>query len=223
MSSSLSSSCPLSCLVSPACICRVRSLHLAVGVLTVLSTMSTYFLFRNGPRCRAVILLLASTLMLYASTAAYWASIIANAFSANLLLEDAAGGLLDPSHSSRVARYHSRVLMQPIVATTSLAVNSRLGGIDGSSLLLMFIGKGSSTEVMRAFIILVESGTFYSVLWSRCTNQALSLKYPDNGFVVRFSFFVYGCLTPVIPEAIYPTSIIFLIALNRSHLQARLE
>ena len=78
---------------------------------------------RNGLRYRAVILLLASTLVLYVSTAAYWASIVANAASANTLLEDAAGRLLDPSHLSQAGRNHSRVLKQSIVATTSLAVN----------------------------------------------------------------------------------------------------
>ncbi|KAM5538522.1 hypothetical protein V8D89_007855 [Ganoderma adspersum] len=267
------------------------------GVLTVLSTMSTYFLFRNRPRYRAVVLILASTLMLYASTVAYWASIIANAISAFHLLEDAAGGILDPSHLSQVTRYHSLVMTQSIVATTSLAVNMILGdaivwwrayilwrtrsvlglgcvlvgmalalGIAGAvcntfiaephptlsllysdtlgaafafmslltnilataliavkawqhkQLLLAYIGKDGSPEVMRAFLLLVESGTLYSVLWIIVAiYQALSLQYPDNEFVDRFSFFAYGCLTPVI--AIYPTAIIFLVALNRSHLE----
>lgn len=81
---------------------------------------------RNCPRYRAVVLLLASTLTLYASTAAYWASIIANAMSAFHLLEDAAGGILGPSHLSQVPRYHSLVMTQSIVATTSLAVNVSL-------------------------------------------------------------------------------------------------
>ena len=80
--------------------------------------------------------------------------------------------------------------------------------------------------------------------------QALPLKYPDNDpendfeFVVRFSFFIYGCLTSIIivrplqslltasgkryrvlhppfyrPYIPYPTAIIFLVALNYSHLE----
>lgn len=81
---------------------------------------------RNRPRYRGVVLLLASTLMLYASTVAYWASIIANTISAFRLLEDAAGGILDPSHLSQATRYHSLVMTQSIVATTSLAVNVSL-------------------------------------------------------------------------------------------------
>ena len=32
--------------------------------------------------------------------------------------------------------------------------------------------------------------------------QALSLKYPDNEFIDRFSFFVYGCLTPIIVRSV---------------------
>ncbi|EJF67447.1 hypothetical protein DICSQDRAFT_177060 [Dichomitus squalens LYAD-421 SS1] len=272
------------------------------GVLTVLSGTSTYFLFRKRSQQRTVVSLLASILVLYVSTAAYWATILADAISRNQLVGDASAGILISSYSPDMAHHKAVVMRHTVIATIGLTVNMLLGdcivwwrayvlwrtkfvlalgvglititlaiGIMGAvhasnhlqpsiimtllytgaigttfpllslltnvlataliaikawrhkQLLQAFLGKdGGSAEVMKVLVLLIESGAIYSAIWILVAlYQVLQIKSLNNPFVIGFSFFIYGCLAPII--AIYPTFIIFLVALNRSQLEASLS
>ena len=96
--------------------------HFFIGVLTVLSGTSIYFL-RRGARQRAAMLLVASTLVLYASTVAYWAAFLADTITRNQLVGDASAGVLIPTYTPHMVHHAATVLRHSVVATIGLTVN----------------------------------------------------------------------------------------------------
>ncbi|TBU39311.1 hypothetical protein BD309DRAFT_983153 [Dichomitus squalens] len=79
-----------------------------------------------------------------------------------------------------------------------------------------------SSRIERLLVLLVESGTVYCLLWgfilayqtSSFTDPALESRL-EQQVLTGFDYFMKGCLIPLI--GIYPTTIIVLVALNRSH------
>ncbi|PIL24748.1 hypothetical protein GSI_12634 [Ganoderma sinense ZZ0214-1] len=77
-------------------------------------------------------------------------------------------------------------------------------------------------QVQKVLIFLVESGAIYCLIWVSILVQQVAILM-DTGEVspsepkalTQFDYFVKGCLIPLI--GMYPTTIITLVALNKSH------
>ncbi|PIL28298.1 hypothetical protein GSI_09587 [Ganoderma sinense ZZ0214-1] len=72
---------------------------------------------------------------------------------------------------------------------------------------------------MRALLLLVESGTVYSIFLTVAVayngvSRSRSARTSDAQFVTATRTFLTACFAPIL--AIYPTIIIFVVALNRS-------
>ncbi|PIL28272.1 hypothetical protein GSI_09560 [Ganoderma sinense ZZ0214-1] len=79
-----------------------------------------------------------------------------------------------------------------------------------------------SSRVEKILIFLVESGTIYSIIWVSILIYQVALlgesevvSTLEEKMFNTFDYFVKGCLIPLI--GMYPTIIITLVALNKSH------
>ncbi|KAI1791883.1 hypothetical protein LXA43DRAFT_1094223 [Ganoderma leucocontextum] len=84
-----------------------------------------------------------------------------------------------------------------------------------------------NTPAMKVLILLVESGTFYCIILGvALTNNIVSrskeasLTPSGAAFISITTVFLSGCFVPVL--AIYPTVIIFIVAVNRSQIDGSL-
>ncbi|KAI1781837.1 hypothetical protein LXA43DRAFT_597966, partial [Ganoderma leucocontextum] len=83
------------------------------------------------------------------------------------------------------------------------------------------------SQVEKLFALLVESGAVYCAIWGVVVAYQFTGYIPSNltavelSFVDVFSVLFNGALVPVV--AIYPTIIIVLVALNRSHMEKGLS
>ncbi|KAM5540008.1 hypothetical protein V8D89_006340 [Ganoderma adspersum] len=76
-------------------------------------------------------------------------------------------------------------------------------------------GPGMASQMEKVLSLLVESGMAYCALWGGIDGEAFDIP-GQKDFWDIFTIIVNGTLVPLI--AIYPTVIIVLVALNRSHI-----
>ncbi|KAM5538805.1 hypothetical protein V8D89_007527 [Ganoderma adspersum] len=92
---------------------------------------------------------------------------------------------------------------------------------------VLHLGPGASdgrwnTPAMRVLTLLVESGAIYSVLFFAAMVNNIMLHFKSSltpsalEYLSLFTVFFTGCFVPIL--AIYPTLIIFIVALNRSQI-----
>nr|VWO99371.1 Pheromone receptor CPRa1p [Ganoderma boninense] len=83
-----------------------------------------------------------------------------------------------------------------------------------------------NTPTIKVLILLVESGTIYSVIFSVAVINNVMMRSESSlapsalEFLSLSTVFFTGCLVPIL--AIYPTLIIFIVSLNRSEIDSTL-
>ncbi|RDX40292.1 hypothetical protein OH76DRAFT_1413068 [Lentinus brumalis] len=83
------------------------------------------------------------------------------------------------------------------------------------------VSLGRSSKVEKVLALLVESGAVYCVLWMAIVAYQVTLQAQGTNsrpHVDAFvDYFIKGCLIPLV--GMYPTAIILLVALNKSHFE----
>ncbi|KAI0739929.1 hypothetical protein C8Q80DRAFT_1274953 [Daedaleopsis nitida] len=84
------------------------------------------------------------------------------------------------------------------------------------------INLGRTSRVERALALLIESGSVYCILWMLLVTYQVIWQIYGNAisptFNSAFEYFLKGCLIPLV--GMYPTAIILLVALDKSHFGA---
>ncbi|KAM5536523.1 hypothetical protein V8D89_009800 [Ganoderma adspersum] len=110
----------------------------------------------------------------------------------------------------------------------SLATNAVATALIGCKALKQATSMGSvlalkrSSRVEKILIFLVESGAIYCVIWvfilihqAALLGEPKVISAPEEKVFNTFDYFMKGCLIPLI--GMYPTVIIILVTLNKSH------
>ncbi|RPD52928.1 hypothetical protein L226DRAFT_473849 [Lentinus tigrinus ALCF2SS1-7] len=83
------------------------------------------------------------------------------------------------------------------------------------------VSLGRSSRVEKVLALLVESGTVYCVLWAVIVGYQVIWQVQDGDVYstlqTYMDYFMKGCLIPLV--GMYPTAIILLVALNKSHFE----
>ncbi|RDX40295.1 hypothetical protein OH76DRAFT_361381 [Lentinus brumalis] len=84
------------------------------------------------------------------------------------------------------------------------------------------VSLGRSSKVEKVLALLVESGAVYCVLWMAIVAYQVTWQVQGTDALPHVDafvdYFIKGCLIPLV--GMYPTAIILLVALNKSHFEA---
>ncbi|KAI0739950.1 hypothetical protein C8Q80DRAFT_1124230 [Daedaleopsis nitida] len=84
------------------------------------------------------------------------------------------------------------------------------------------VNLGRTSRVERALALLIESGSVYCILWMLVVIYQVIWQIYGDAIYPTFNsaveYFLKGCLIPLV--GIYPTAIILLVALDKSHFGA---